>query len=161
MRAPDDFTLGKCLHADARCEVYAAVRDSDGRRLALKYYNRDRLAQARSELAALTALAGRGIVRAQELLESPDGPVLALDQIDGLSLREWVDHSKTRLDEWQKQVDSKIRTTIDGISQSITPWASVNKDVRALADRISELEAKLRELEAHEDNREGPAVAKS
>src|SRR3954451_19792564 len=26
------------------------------------------------------------------------------------SLREWVDHSKHRLDEWQKQVDTKIRT---------------------------------------------------
>jgi len=67
------------------------------------------------------------------------------------SLREWVDHSKSRLDEWQKQVDTKIRTTIDGISQSITPWGSVNKDVRALADRIAELEAKLRELESHEE----------
>lgn len=67
------------------------------------------------------------------------------------SLREWVDHSKHRLDEWQKQVDTKIRTTIDGISQTITPWASVNKDVRALADRIAELEAKLRDLESHED----------
>src|SRR5687767_8147315 len=31
------------------------------------------------------------------------------------SLREWVDHSRQRLDEWQKQVDSKIRTTIDGV----------------------------------------------
>jgi polyhydroxyalkanoate synthesis repressor PhaR len=70
------------------------------------------------------------------------------------SLREWVDHSKHRLDEWQKHVDTKIRTTIDGLSQ-ITPWASVNKDVRALADRIAELEAKLRELESHED-REQP-----
>jgi polyhydroxyalkanoate synthesis repressor PhaR len=67
------------------------------------------------------------------------------------SLREWVDHSKHRLDEWQKQVDTKIRTTIDGISQSITPWGSVNKDVRALADRIAELEAKLRDIESHED----------
>lgn len=67
------------------------------------------------------------------------------------SLREWVDHSKHRLDEWQKQVDTKIRTTIDGISQTINPWASVNKDVRALADRIEELEAKLRELESHEE----------
>lgn len=66
------------------------------------------------------------------------------------SLREWVDHSKHRLEEWQKQVDSKIRTTIDGISQAVTPWSSVNKDVASLADRISELEAKLRELEAHE-----------
>src|SRR5262245_27176759 len=67
------------------------------------------------------------------------------------SLREWVDHSKHRLDEWQKQVDTKIRTTIDGISQTITPWGSVNKDVRALAERIAELEAKLSELEAHEN----------
>ena len=67
------------------------------------------------------------------------------------SLREWVDHSKHRLDEWQKQVDTRIRTTIDGISQTITPWASVNKDVRALADRIAELEAKLREIESHEE----------
>lgn len=74
------------------------------------------------------------------------------------SLREWVDHSKQRLDEWQKQVDAKIRTTIDGISQTITPWGSVNKDVRALADRIEELEAKLRELETPED-RPAPAPA--
>jgi polyhydroxyalkanoate synthesis repressor PhaR len=68
------------------------------------------------------------------------------------SLREWVEHSKHRLDEWQKQVDTKIRSTIDGISQTITPWASVNKDVRALADRIAELEAKLHDLEAHEEH---------
>ena len=72
------------------------------------------------------------------------------------SLREWVDHSKHRLDEWQKQVDSKIRTTIDGISQAVTPWTSVNKDVKALADRITDLETKLRELEAHEDRNSAP-----
>ena len=68
------------------------------------------------------------------------------------SLREWVEHSKHRLDEWQKPVDARIRTTIDGISQTITPWGSVNKDVRALADRIAELEAKLRDLEGPEDH---------
>jgi len=67
------------------------------------------------------------------------------------SLREWVDHSKQRLEEWQKQVDEKIRTTIDGVSQALTPWSSVNKDVRALADRIAELETKLREIEAHDE----------
>jgi len=66
------------------------------------------------------------------------------------SLREWVDHSKHRLDEWQKQVDGKIRGAIETVSQSISPWAGINKDVRALADRIAELEAKLHELEQHE-----------
>jgi polyhydroxyalkanoate synthesis repressor PhaR len=67
------------------------------------------------------------------------------------SLREWVDHSKQRLDDWQRSVDGKIRTTIEGIGQAITPWASVNRDVKALADRIAELESKLMQLEAHED----------
>jgi polyhydroxyalkanoate synthesis repressor PhaR len=63
------------------------------------------------------------------------------------SLREWVEQSKHRLEEWQKQVDEKVRHTLDNLSQTITPWASVNKDVRALADRIAELEAKLHEIE--------------
>jgi polyhydroxyalkanoate synthesis repressor PhaR len=74
------------------------------------------------------------------------------------SLREWVDTSKHRLDDWQKQVDAKIRTTIDGISQTIAPWGSVNKDVRALADRIDELEAKLRELEPADESHPAPAA---
>ena len=65
-------------------------------------------------------------------------------------LREWVDHSKHRLDEWQKQVDGKIRSTIEGIQHSINPFAGVQKDVRTLADRIAELESKLSELEQHE-----------
>jgi polyhydroxyalkanoate synthesis repressor PhaR len=73
------------------------------------------------------------------------------------SLREWVDQSKHRLDEWQKQVDSKIRSTIDGI-QAITPWGAVNKDVKALADRIAELESKLKEIEAHENGGGGSAA---
>jgi len=71
------------------------------------------------------------------------------------SLREWIDHSKHRLEEWQKQVDTKIRTTIDEISQAVTPWSSVNKDVRALADRIAELESKLADLEQHEAKSNG------
>jgi polyhydroxyalkanoate synthesis repressor PhaR len=75
------------------------------------------------------------------------------------SLREWIEHSKHRLEEWQKQVDTRIRSTIDGISQAVTPWSSVNKDVRALADRIGELEAKLAELEAHEARNGEPSTS--
>ncbi|MDB4954516.1 MAG: accumulation regulator DNA-binding protein [Myxococcales bacterium] len=67
------------------------------------------------------------------------------------ALREWIDHSKSRLDDWQKQVDGKIRGAIEGIQHSINPWAGVNRDVKALADRIGELEAKLLQLEQHED----------
>jgi len=94
--------------------------------------------------------------------DSPEDPAVEAETVDGdesaikrrslASLREWVDHSKHRLDEWQKQVDTRIRMTIDGISQTLNPWGNVNKDVRALADRIAELEAKLHELE-HEDRK--------
>lgn len=85
----------------------------------------------------------------------PDAPAAVADEADAkkrslAALREWVDHSKQRLDEWQKQVDSKVRGALEDIQQAINPWASVNKDVKQLADRIAELEAKLRELEQHE-----------
>jgi len=66
-------------------------------------------------------------------------------------LREWVDQSKHRLEEWQKEVDGKIRGAIEGIQHSINPWAGVQKDVHTLAERIAELEAKLSELEHHEN----------
>ena len=67
------------------------------------------------------------------------------------ALREWVDHSKHRLEEWQKEVDGKIRGAIETVQHSINPWAGVQKDVRTLADRIAELESKLSELEQHEN----------
>jgi polyhydroxyalkanoate synthesis repressor PhaR len=63
-----------------------------------------------------------------------------------IALREWVDQSKLALDDWQKRVDGRIRTAIEGI----TPFAGLHKDVRALADRIAELETKLGELEDEE-----------
>jgi polyhydroxyalkanoate synthesis repressor PhaR len=66
------------------------------------------------------------------------------------ALREWVDQSKHRLEDWQKQVEEKARGAIENIQHAVNPWGAVNKDVKALSDRIAELEAKLSELEAHE-----------
>jgi len=66
-------------------------------------------------------------------------------------LREWVDQSKHRLEDWQKEVDGKIRGTLETLQHSINPWTGVQKDVKTLADRIAELEAKLSELEQHEE----------
>jgi polyhydroxyalkanoate synthesis repressor PhaR len=76
------------------------------------------------------------------------------------ALREWVDHSKHRLEDWQKQVDSKVRGVVEDIQHAINPWAGVNKDVKHLADRIAELEAKLHELEVHE-NKDAAAAAEA
>jgi polyhydroxyalkanoate synthesis repressor PhaR len=65
------------------------------------------------------------------------------------ALREWAMSSRQSLDEWQRKVDEKIRNAIGGIS----PFSGVNRDVKALSDRIAELEAKLAELEADDANR--------
>ena len=67
------------------------------------------------------------------------------------ALREWVDHSKARLEDWQKQVDGKVRGAIERVEHAVNPLAGVHKDVKALTERIAELESKLRELEAHEE----------
>ncbi len=63
--------------------------------------------------------------------------------------RQWITDQQQALDDWQKRVDSKIRTTIGGIS----PFTGLHKDVRALADRIAELEAKLQQI-AESEGRE-------
>jgi hypothetical protein len=63
-----------------------------------------------------------------------------------VALREWVEQSKSTLDEWQKRVDGRIRSAIEGIS----PFAGLHKDVKHLADRIAELEEKLGKLEDEE-----------
>ena len=68
-----------------------------------------------------------------------------------LALREWVEHSKSRLDEWQRQVDARVRGTIESVQHAVNPLAGVHKDVKALTERIAELESKLRELETHEE----------
>ena len=88
----------------------------------------------------------------EETVEASEEPVdeAAAKKKSLIALREWVDHSKHRLEEWQRSVDGKIRGTIENIQHAVNPWASVNKDVKALADRIAELESKLHELEQHE-----------
>jgi polyhydroxyalkanoate synthesis repressor PhaR len=69
---------------------------------------------------------------------------------DGLAaLREWVASSKIALDDWQKRVDGRIRSAVEGIS----PFSGLHKDVKALSERIEELEAKIEQLaaEGHDD----------
>jgi len=88
----------------------------------------------------------------------PDPPPPPADETEDaakkrslLALREWVDHSKHRLEDWQKQVDARVRGTIETVQHAVNPFAAVHKDVKALSERIAELESKLRDLETHEE----------
>ena len=70
------------------------------------------------------------------------------------ALREWVDESKHTLEEWQKRVDGGIQRAIEGI----TPFSTLHKDVKQLADRIAELETKLSKAEAEERDHDAPGA---
>ena len=59
------------------------------------------------------------------------------------ALRDWLDASQQKLNDWQKTVDERVRHMIDGLS----PFASLSKEVNALATRIGELEKRLEKLE--------------
>lgn len=61
-------------------------------------------------------------------------------------LREWLQQSQRALDEWHKRMDDRIRNMVEGIS----PFAGLQKDVKALASRIAELESKLSNLAENE-----------
>ena len=85
------------------------------------------------------------------------GGITAPKKREGIAaLREWVDSSKTTLEEWQKRVDGRIRTAIGGAIggalggalDNVSPYTSLDKDVKVLTERLAELEAKLERLAA-------------
>ena len=86
MLPPSGYTLAKCLHTTRRSEVYAAVRDRDGREVVLKSYASEQLERAERELEALRRAAGPGVIGAVELDRSSEQPVLVLERARGISL---------------------------------------------------------------------------
>jgi hypothetical protein len=93
MLQPNGFRLGKCLFSNERNQIYAAIREVDGREVVLKTANPSGSSRAgthlRHEFEALRVLQGPGIIEALDLLR--DGtPVLVLAQVPGVSLSSWV-----------------------------------------------------------------------
>ena len=68
------------------------------------------------------------------------------------ALREWIESSQQKLEEWQKKMDERFRHIVEGIS----PFASLQKEVAALGTRLAELEKKLDKL-AGEKGDAGPS----
>jgi polyhydroxyalkanoate synthesis repressor PhaR len=58
-------------------------------------------------------------------------------------IREFLERSQQTFDEWQKKVDERIRSTVDALS----PLSTIEKEMRALAQRLSDLEKRLEERE--------------
>lgn len=95
--------------------------------------------------------------------EQPDDGDEITDALDGddpprekglvvlRELRHWVADQQRALEEWQRRVDGRIRSAVEGLS----PFAGVHRDMKSLAERIAELEAKLQELSAEGDGTGG------
>jgi polyhydroxyalkanoate synthesis repressor PhaR len=56
-------------------------------------------------------------------------------------IREFLERSQQTFDEWQKRVDERIRQAVEAVS----PLAGIEKEVRALTQRLADLEKRLDE----------------
>jgi hypothetical protein len=101
MFQPEGFLLGKCLASNERHEIYAAVRESDGRAVVLKTARGALGSQGakslRREFEALRAVQGPGIVEALEFLPGTV-PALVLARGAGLSLSAWLKGGRPRIE---------------------------------------------------------------
>jgi polyhydroxyalkanoate synthesis repressor PhaR len=61
----------------------------------------------------------------------------------GHPIREFLERSQQTFDEWQKKVDERIRSTVE----SLSPLSSIEKEMRALSQRLADLEKRLEERE--------------
>ncbi len=56
-------------------------------------------------------------------------------------IRELLERSQQTFDEWQKKVDERIRATVEALS----PLSGIEKEMRALSQRLADLEKRLDE----------------
>ena len=63
------------------------------------------------------------------------------DETGGHPIREFLERSQQTFDEWQKKVDERIRSTVE----SLSPLSGIEKEMRALAQRLADLEKRLEE----------------
>ncbi len=61
----------------------------------------------------------------------------------GHPIREFLERSQQTFEEWQKKVDERIRSTVE----SLSPLSGIEKEMRALVQRVADLEKRLEERE--------------
>lgn len=76
-------------------------------------------------------------------LESGDAAGAAGAASSSNPIREFLERSQQTFDDWQKKVDERIRSTVDALS----PLSGIEKEMRALAQRVADLEKRLEERE--------------
>jgi polyhydroxyalkanoate synthesis regulator protein len=59
------------------------------------------------------------------------------------AIRDFLERSQQTFDDWQKRVDERVRHAVE----SLSPLASVEKELRALSQRLSDLERRIEDSE--------------
>jgi polyhydroxyalkanoate synthesis repressor PhaR len=59
----------------------------------------------------------------------------------GHPVREFLERSQQTFEEWQKKVDERIRAAVE----SLSPLSGIEKEMRALVQRVADLEKRLEE----------------
>jgi polyhydroxyalkanoate synthesis repressor PhaR len=72
---------------------------------------------------------------------SDNGEAANASPSSGNPIKEFLERSQQTFDEWQRKVDERIRSTFDALS----PLSGLEKEMRALAQRVVELEKRLEE----------------
>ena len=70
-----------------------------------------------------------------------DAPAAADDASGSHPIREFLERSQQTFEDWQKKVDERVRTVVETLS----PLSGIEKEMRALAQRVAELEKRLEE----------------
>jgi polyhydroxyalkanoate synthesis repressor PhaR len=73
--------------------------------------------------------------------EGGENGEMSAEQSGGHPIREFLERSQQTFDDWQKKVDERIRSTMD----SLSPLSGLEKEVRALTQRLADLEKRLEE----------------
>jgi polyhydroxyalkanoate synthesis repressor PhaR len=96
-----------------------------------------------TNITQFTSQAGervRGIFK-REPGENGENGEMTAEESAPHPIREFLERSQQTFDEWQKKVDERIRSTMEALS----PLSGLEKEVRTLTQRLSELEKRLEE----------------
>ncbi len=74
-------------------------------------------------------------------VEAEAGSEAQAEEAKEHKVREFFERSQHTFDEWQKRVDDRIRAAME----SLSPLASLEKEIRNVANRVADLEKKLDE----------------
>jgi polyhydroxyalkanoate synthesis repressor PhaR len=97
--------------------------------------------QSISNIATQAGEKVRAVFRRGDKDEPGDAAEPPVEASSPGAIRDFLERSQHTFDEWQKRVDERVRTAVEALS----PLAPLEKEIRALGQRLTDLEKRLEE----------------